>query len=110
MVGVDVIPLADARLLAPAKQFIEVAPVVNAGVYGQAAFGLQVLQKSVQPMLHVMCHANEGQAVALESVMQRFARAEMLCKQQPDQFTQVGQEQCPHAGMKATGILAANGQ
>jgi hypothetical protein len=55
-VGVEGIPLADARLFAPAEKFIEVATVVKAGVYGEAALGLQVLQKQVQPMLLVMRH------------------------------------------------------
>ena len=34
----------------------------------------------------------------------------MLAQQQVHQFTEVGQEQCTHAGMKAAGLLAANGQ
>jgi hypothetical protein len=60
MVGIEIVPLADACLVAPATQFIQVSPVVDAGVGGQAALCLQMVQKAVQPVLLVMRHEQEG--------------------------------------------------
>jgi hypothetical protein len=59
-VGIEIVPVADACLVAPAKQFSQVAPVVDAGIGGQAALGLQMVQKVIQPVLLLMCHEQEG--------------------------------------------------
>jgi len=62
MVGFEVVPAADVCPGTPAKQFIQIAPVVGKGVGRETALCLQVVQKVIQPLLLVMCHVSKRRA------------------------------------------------
>ena len=73
--GIKFRPVINAVRKAPVPQFIQIAPIMFAGIVCKAAFGLQVMQKAVYPALKLICHSVNCLLLAGSGVLKLSGKA-----------------------------------